>query len=82
MTRALPAHITVDDAAGKADCDLCKMGVTAPPSFGGIPRHDMLSAFIILHSSHAKSGVPNGLTPTGRPSKAARSALAEAVGRG
>ena len=67
-------HIAVDEAAGKADCSVCKIGVTAPASFGGIPRTDMLAAFVVQHSTH-KAGRPTGLTPTGRPSKAAREAF-------
>jgi len=64
-------HIAVDEAGGKADCSVCRTGVTAPPSFGGIPRTDMLVSFVVQHSVH-KGGQPAGLTPTGRVSKAAR----------
>ncbi len=69
------SHITVDEPAGKADCSICGIGVTAPPSFGGIPRPDMLAAFVVQHAVH-KAGQPAGLTPTGRASKAARELLA------
>ena len=66
------SHIKLDEANGKADCSVCKTGVTAPVSFGGIPRTDMLASFVVLHSVHTKAGVASGLTATGRPSKAAR----------
>jgi hypothetical protein len=66
------SHITIDEAEGKADCSVCKTGVTAPPSFGGIPRSDMLASFLVLHSVHTKAGVASGLTAAGRPSNAAR----------
>jgi len=67
-------HIAVDEDGGKADCSVCGTGVTAPPSFGGIPRVDMLASFVVQHSVH-KAGQPAGLTPTGRVSKAARDYL-------
>lgn len=69
------SHITVDEDAGKADCSVCHMGITAPPSFGGIPRSDMLASFLIQHSVHTKAGNASGLTSSGKPSKAARLAL-------
>jgi hypothetical protein len=68
----IPANITLDEKAGKADCSVCHIGVTAPPSFGGIPCSDMLAAFVVQHSTHTKAGKPSGLTASGRPSKAAR----------
>ena len=68
------SHIAIDEAAGKADCSVCKTGVTAPPSFGGIPRSNMLATFLVQHSVHA-NGKPTGLTRTGRASKAAREAM-------
>lgn len=64
-------HVVLDEANGKADCTLCRTGVSAPPSFGSIPRTDMLAAFVVQHSVHTKAGVASGLTPSGRPSKAA-----------
>jgi hypothetical protein len=70
------SHVSINEAEGKADCSVCQMGVTAPPSFGGIPRSDMLASFIVQHSVHTKAGNPSGLTSTGRPSKAARQAFA------
>lgn len=69
------SHITLDEPAGKADCSVCGTGVTAPRSFGGVPRADMLAAFVVQHSVHTKAGVAAGLTPTGRASKAARAYL-------
>lgn len=68
------SHITIDEAAGKADCSVCGIGVSAPPSFGGIPRPQMLASFLVQHSVHSR-GKPTGLTPTGRASKAAREAI-------
>lgn len=69
------SHISINEDAGMADCSVCHVGVTAPPSFGGVPRSKMLAAFIVQHSVHTKAGVPCGLTPTGRASKAAASAF-------
>lgn len=69
------SHIALNEAEGKADCSVCQTGVTAPPSFGGVPRTDMLAAFVVQHSVHTKAGVASGLTATGRPSKAARAYL-------
>jgi hypothetical protein len=66
------SHITLDEAGGKADCSVCKMGVTVPPSFGGVPRSDMLAAFVVQHAVHTKASNPSGLTATGRAPKAAR----------
>jgi len=68
-------HIVLDEANGKADCTVCGTGVTAPVSFGGIPRSDLLAAFIVQHSVHTKAGNPNGLTAGGRATKAARAAI-------
>ena len=68
-------HITLDPASGKADCSVCKIGCTVPPSLGGIPRMNMLAAFVVEHSVHTKAGAPAGLTPAGRPTKAAKLAM-------
>lgn len=69
------SHIAINEAEGKADCSVCRTGVTAPPSFGGIPRIDMLAAFVVQHAVHTKAGVASGLTAAGNPSKAARAAF-------
>ena len=69
MTAPDLTHIAVDEAAGKADCSECGMGLIAPPVFG-IPAANMLAAFVVQHSVH-RGGKPSGLTPT-RTSKAAR----------
>lgn len=71
----VPEHITIDEAAGKADCGVCQVGVTAPLSFGGIPRANMLAAFIVQHATHTKARNPSGLTAAGNATKAARAAL-------
>lgn len=81
VTKGL-SHIKLDESTGSADCTICGTGVTAPPSFGGIPQSDMLAAFVVQHSVHTKAGVANGLTPTGRPSKAAREHFAGDAARG
>lgn len=65
------SHIVINEAEGKGDCSVCQTGVTAPPSFGGISRTNMLASFLVQHSVHTKAGVAAGLTATGRPSKAA-----------
>ena len=72
----IPEHITLDEQAGKADCSICCIGITAPPTFGGIVRADMLAAFVVQHATHSKRRTPTGLTSTGRATKAAREALA------
>jgi hypothetical protein len=69
------SHIVMDEASGTADCSICRMGITAPSSFGGIPLADMLASFVVQHSVHTKAGSPSGLTATGRATKAAREAL-------
>jgi hypothetical protein len=69
------SHITLNEGTGNADCAVCKTGVTCPPMFGPIPASDMLAAFVVQHSTHTKAGVANGLTATGRASKAARTVL-------
>jgi hypothetical protein len=71
------SHIAINEAEGKADCSVCQIGVTAPPSFGGVPRANMLAAFVVQHSVH-KDKRPTGLTPTGRASKSARAHLGDA----
>ena len=73
------AHITLDEATGKADCSICGTGVTAPPSFGGISRADMLASFVVQHVVHTKAGVASGLTSAGNPSKAAKARLAAII---
>lgn len=69
------SHIALDEAAGKADCSVCQIGVTAPPSFGGVPRANMLAAFVVQHAVHTKAGKPSGLTSAGNATKAARAYL-------
>lgn len=69
------SHIAINEAEGKADCSICQQGITAPASFGGIPRADMLASFLVQHSVHTKNGTASGLTSTGKPSKAARTYL-------
>lgn len=71
---SLPDWITLDEPNGKAYCSACQMGVTAPPSFGSIPRPNKLAAFIVGHATH-KDGAPTGLTSAGRATKAAREVL-------
>ena len=71
---SIPEHITVDEGSGKADCAVCKTGITAPPSFGGILRPNLLASFVVLHSVHSK-GRPSGLTPGGRARQTARDAM-------
>ena len=73
------SHITLNEAEGKADCSVCQIGTTAPPSFGGIPRATMLAAFVVQHSVHTKAGVASGLTAAGNATKAARQALGGAA---
>ena len=70
----IPEHITLDEQAGKADCSICCTGATAPTS--GAMRVHLLSAFVVQHATHSKRRTPNGLTSTGRATKAAREALA------
>lgn len=72
------SHITLNEAEGKADCSVCHTGVSAPRSFGGVPRADMLAAFLVQHAVHTKAGRASGLTAAGNATKAAREALAGA----
>lgn len=67
----MSGHITIDEDAGTADCTICKTGISVPASFGGVPRTNMLAAFVVQHSVHTKAGKASGLTPTGRPTRAA-----------
>lgn len=71
----LPSHITLSEAEGRIDCATCRMGMDAPPSFGGIPRADLIASFIVQHADHNARGFPNGLTASGRPTKRAVAAL-------
>jgi len=68
----IPAHVTFDESTGKADCAICGIGMTAPSSFGGIPRSNMLASFLVQHAVHSRAGVASGLTAKGDPTKAAR----------
>lgn len=69
------SHLTLNEADGKADCSVCHIGITVPPSFGFVTRNDMLAAFIVQHSVHTKAGAPAGLTDGGKPTKRARDYL-------
>ena len=74
----IPDWITLDEPSGKADCSVCSLGVTAPLSFGGIPRSTVLATFVVQHATHApRRGfpMPTGLTSTGMATKAAREVL-------
>lgn len=80
MSTPLLAHVTVDEDAGTAYCAACSIGMTVPQrTFGPVARTDLLASFLTQHSVHTKAGAPSGLTPTGKPTKAARDALAAAV---
>jgi len=66
----IPAHLTINEPQGKADCSVCRMGVTATGS--RVPA--MLAAFIASHAVH-RGETPTGLTASGRMSRAARDVL-------
>lgn len=69
-------HVTVDEEARKADCSICKVGMTMPGvTFGPIQASDMLASFVVQHAVHDKRGVPSGLTAAGNATKAARDAV-------
>lgn len=76
----IPAHLTIAEADGTADCSVCGTGVTAPESFGGIPRTTMLATFIVQHAAH-RGKVATGLTAAGTATKAAQAALGMGSGR-
>ena len=78
----LPDHLLVDEAAHTAACTVCGMSVDFPSGrFGPVSASDMLAAFVVGHAVHDRAGMPNGLTPTGKPRKAA-AAVVEAAMRG
>ena len=78
----LPDHLLVDEAGHTAGCTVCGMSVVLPYGrFGPIAATDMLAAFVFGHAVHDRSGMPNGLTATGKPRKAA-AAVVEAAMRG
>ena len=78
----LPGHLLVDEAAHTAACTVCGMSVDFPSGrFGPVSASDMLAAFVVGHAVHDRSGMPNGLTPTGKPRKTAIAALDAAMQR-
>ena len=78
----LPGHLLVDEAAHTAACTVCGMSVDFPSGrFGPVSASDMLAAFVVGHAVHDRSGMPNGLTPTGKPRKTAIAALKAAMQR-
>ena len=78
----LPDHLLVDEAAHTAACAVCGMSVECPSGrFGPVSASDMLAAFVVGDAVHDRPGMPNGLTPTGKPRKAA-AAVVEAAMRG
>ena len=78
----LPDHLLVDEAAHTAACTVCGMSVECPSGrFGPVSASDMLAAFVVGHAVHDRSGMPNGLTPTGKPRKTAIAALKAAMQR-
>jgi hypothetical protein len=73
---AVLPHVTIDEAARKADCSVCHVGMTMPGvTFGPIDATDMLASFVVLHAVHTKRGAPSGLTAAGNATKAAREVL-------
>jgi hypothetical protein len=78
----IPDHLLVDEAGHTAACAVCGMSVKCPSGrFGPVSASDMLAAFVVDHAVHDRSGMPNGLTPAGKPRKAA-AAVVEAAMRG
>ena len=78
----LSDHLLVDEAAHTASCTVCGMSVACPSGrFGPVSASDMLAAFVVGHTVHDRSGMPNGLTPTGKPRKTAIAALDAAMQR-
>ena len=78
----LPGHLLVDEAARPADCTICGTSVACPSGrFGPVSATDMLAAFVVGHAVHDRAGMPNGLTPTGKPRKTAIAALKAAMQR-
>ena len=78
----LPDHLLVDEAGHTAGCTVCGMSVVFPSGrFGPIAATDMLAAFVVDHAVHDRSGMPNGLTATGKPRKTAIAAFKAAMQR-
>ena len=79
----LPDHLLVDEAAhSTAACAVCGMSVECPSGrFGPVSASDMLAAFVVGHAVHDRPGMPNGLTPTGKPRKTAIAAFKAAMQR-
>lgn len=78
----IPDHLTVDEGSFTASCRACSTSVDCPSwRFGPFSVEDMLATFLIQHSVHTKGGVPAGLTASGKPTKAAVAAFAEAQAR-
>lgn len=69
----LPAGVTINNQHGTADCATCGTGVNVSRS--QFASH-IIAAFIVQHASHARTGTANGLTASGKPSKAGRAWLA------
>lgn len=78
----LPGHLLVDEAARPADCTICGTSVACPSGrFGPVSATDMLAAFVVGHATHDRAGRPDGLTPGGKPRKAAVATLKAAMQR-
>lgn len=72
----IPDHITINESGRSADCSVCHMGVDVLSwKFGPVSWSELLASFVVQHATHTKGGKPSGLTPGGRVSKAALSAL-------
>lgn len=70
----IPEHLTITEADGTADCSACGTGITAPETFGGIPRATMLATFIVQHATH-RGKVATGLNASGTATPAAQRVL-------
>ena len=78
----IPDHLIVDEAGHTAGCTVCGMSVECPCGrFGPVSASDMLAAFVVDHAVHDRAGIPNGLTPTGKPRKTATAAFKAAMQR-
>ena len=75
-------HLLVDEVAHTADCTICGTSVACPSGrFGPVSATDMLAAFVVGHATHDRSGRPDGLTPRGKPRKAAAAVIKAAMRR-
>lgn len=74
----IPEHITANEGGPHRydlACTVCSMGYSGGARFGRSSGADLAAAFIVLHATHDRKGVANGLTAGGKARPAALAAL-------